>query len=465
MNGIIDTSSNGGNATAPSISSTQKLSPTDLAPAAPALSASTTISSPKTNVPPGDKHQGVPPPPYSVESASLPSLPPYQPPAPAPGSVIDPDMVEDHISFLRTVRAFHHYKRQAMSARDMRRTNFRKLQNQHRDLLCIDLESMLEKYLECIEANSTFFDAICEASEELFESYWPDGTVVQMEDVPPPTPLDMDKVFSTLRQFVRDWSAEGVAERECVYKPILDTLEQCFPNRSEREGVRVLIPGAGLCRLSVELALRGFFAQANEFSYHMLIAGHYIQNHVFESCQHKIYPYSDNTCNLVNRADQFAEVQIPDLCAAEAIDALRDENLSFGQLSMVAGDFTEVYAKPQQRNTWSAVATCFFIDTAHNIIEYLEIIYHLLVPGGFWVNVGPLLYHFADSAEDMSIELSLGEVLTVAQRIGFVLHCPPTFIDTTYTNNQRSMKQLVYRCAFFVLQRPLTSKMEEPEKE
>uniref|UniRef100_A0A0A9ZH63 Uncharacterized protein n=1 Tax=Lygus hesperus TaxID=30085 RepID=A0A0A9ZH63_LYGHE len=54
----------------------------------------------------------------------------------------------------------------------------------------------------------------------------------------------------------------------------------------------------------------------------------------------------------------------------------------------------------------------------------------------------------------MSIELSLGEVLTVAQRIGFELHTPPTFIDTTYTNNQRSMKQMVYRCAFFLLQRP-----------
>ncbi|GET92197.1 hypothetical protein, conserved [Leishmania tarentolae] len=410
----------------------------------------------KSHRAPGDEHQDVAPPPYSMESSIGLSAPLYQPHSPAPGAVINPDMVEDHVSFLRTVRAFHDYKRQALAAREMRCTNFRKLQDQHRDLLCIDLDKILEKYLECIEVNSTFFDAICEASEELFDSYWPEGTTVLMKEVPPPTPLDMNKVFSTLRQFVRDWSAEGVAERDCVYKPILDTLDRCFPNREERDNVRVLIPGAGLCRLSVELALRGFFAQANEFSYHMLIAGHYIQNHVFESCQHKIYPYSDSTCNLVNRADQFAEVQIPDLCASEAIDELRDKGLSFGQLSMVAGDFTEVYAKPHQHKTWSVVATCFFIDTAHNIIEYLVIIYNLLAPGGYWVNVGPLLYHFADSADDMSIELSLGEVLTVAQRIGFVLNGPPSFIDTTYTNNQRSMKQLVYRCAFFVLQRPLT---------
>lgn len=405
--------------------------------------------------PPRDMHQGVPTPPYAA-------------PAPVgdtdnvqnePSGVVDADMIEDHISFLRTVAAFRNYHNQAMSALQMRKRNFEKLQEQHRDLLCIDLESMLKVYQDCIEKNAHFFEAICEASEELFENYWPTGTTVRIQDVPPPTPLDMDKVFSTLRQFVRDWSAEGAPERDCVYKPILDTLESIFPNRSERTRVRVLAPGAGLCRLSVELALRGFFAQANEFSYHMLIAGHYIQNHVYESSQHTIFPYCDNTSNLVNRADQFAEVYIPDLCASEAIDELHAKGLNFGELSMVAGDFTEVYSKPSQHQTWSAVATCFFIDTAHNIVEYLEIIFNLLKPGGVWVNIGPLLYHFADVSDDMSIELSLGELLTVAQRIGFELtSAPPSFVDTTYTNNQRSMKQLVYRCAFFVLRRPLGAK-------
>lgn len=368
----------------------------------------------------------------------------------------DEDIREDHISFMRTVKAFQRYAQQASAARDVRFDHFLKLQRKHQNLLCMDMNDMRDKYTRCIDANSAFFNAICDASAELFDSYWPRGTDVQLKDVPSPTALDMDKVFSTLRQFVRDWSTEGIPERDCVYQPIVRTLEQYFPDLSKRHNVRVLIPGAGLCRLSVELALSGFFAQANEFSYHMLIAGHYIQNHVMQARQHVIYPYSDNTCNLVSRTDQFFEVAIPDLCVSESIDAIQREGRTFGELSMVAGDFTEVYAKPRQRKSWSAVATCFFIDTAHNIIEYLEIIYNLLVPGGYWVNVGPLLYHFADSAEDMSIELSLFEVLSVAERIGFVLCHKPTFIDTTYTNNQRSMKKLVYRCAFFVLRRPLS---------
>ncbi|RNF25635.1 uncharacterized protein Tco025E_02195 [Trypanosoma conorhini] len=376
------------------------------------------------------------------------------------------DMHEDHISFLRTVNAFRSYRSRALGAREMRLNNFMRFHQQHQQTLCLDLDRMFSTYLDCIESNSRFFESICNASTELFDSYWPTGTTVREEDVPGPTPLDIDKVFTTLRQFVRDWSAEGAPERNSVYLPILTTLEASYPDRAARAGVKILVPGAGLCRLSVELALRGFSAQANEFSYHMLIAGHYIQNHVVSSCQHTIYPYVDNTSNLVNREDQFADVHIPDLCPFEAIDNLRaEEQYFFGELSMVAGDFTEVYAREHQRKSWNAVVTCFFIDTAHNIVEYIEIIYNLLVPGGYWVNVGPLLYHFADSSDDVSIELSLGEVLTVAQRIGFVLLRQPEFIDTTYTNNHRSMKQLVYRCAFFTLQRPLTADKEREQQD
>ena len=38
--------------------------------------------------------------------------------------------------------------------------------------------------------------------------------------------------------------------------------------------------------------------------------------------------------------------------------------------------------------------TCFFIDTATNIYEYLETIRELLRPGtGVWINVGPVQWH------------------------------------------------------------------------
>jgi carnosine N-methyltransferase len=37
---------------------------------------------------------------------------------------------------------------------------------------------------------------------------------------------------------------------------------------------------------------------------------------------------------------------------------------------------------------WDCVTTCFFIDTAHNIIEYVERLWQILKPGGVWINFG-----------------------------------------------------------------------------
>ena len=49
-----------------------------------------------------------------------------------------------------------------------------------------------------------------------------------------------------------------------------------------------------------------------------------------------------------------------------------------GMLSMCAGDFVEVYSEPHQAGSFDCVATCFFLDTAHNILQYMQIIKHIL---------------------------------------------------------------------------------------
>lgn len=36
----------------------------------------------------------------------------------------------------------------------------------------------------------------------------------------------------------------------------------------------------------------------------------------------------------------------------------------------------------EHTGVWDAVVTCFFIDTAHNIIEYIEIMSRILKDGG-----------------------------------------------------------------------------------
>jgi carnosine N-methyltransferase len=79
------------------------------------------------------------------------------------------------------------------------------------------------------------------------------------------------------------------------------------------------------------------------------------------------------------------------------------------------------------------VATCFFIDTANNIIAYIKTIFNLLPKGGLWVNLGPLLYHYADVQNEVSIELSWEELKIIILKIGFKI-TEEKEIQATYTS-------------------------------
>lgn len=47
--------------------------------------------------------------------------------------------------------------------------------------------------------------------------------------ITPASTFDMDKLKSTLKQFVRDWSEEGKPERDSCYQPIINEIVKNFP--------------------------------------------------------------------------------------------------------------------------------------------------------------------------------------------------------------------------------------------
>src|SRR5262249_52330175 len=102
---------------------------------------------------------------------------------------------------------------------------------------------------------------------------------------------DMDKARSTIRQFYRDWSAEGAVEREACYGPIFRALDTERARYPDRQPMKVLVPGAGLGRLVYDLCLKGFLSEGNEISYHQLLASSYILNSSQKAGQHTIYPW------------------------------------------------------------------------------------------------------------------------------------------------------------------------------
>jgi len=252
---------------------------------------------------------------------------------------------------------------------------------------------------------------------------------------------DMEKVKSTIRQFVREWSLEGEDERNHCYLPILNELEQRFKDQSSRHNIKVLCPGSGLGRLPFEIAKLGFYSQGNEFSYFMLITSNFILNRSTQIEQYVIYPYIHQTSNVVFDSDQLRGVSIPDIVPSSVL------SVSNAEFSMCAGDFVEVYK--QQKGSWDCVVTCFFIDTAKNIIEYIETIYSILKPGGLWINFGPLQYHFAE-IQEYSLELSLQQLESISKSMGFNFENFKINQPCSYVANKKSMITVMYNNAFWV---------------
>jgi len=259
---------------------------------------------------------------------------------------------------------------------------------------------------------------------------------------------DAEKVRYVLKNAYRDWSAEGLYERTPVYEAIFNALAEALPvdvdvGSPDGEAPRVLVPGCGLGRLVFELAKRGYDAQGNEFSYFMLLFSSFMLNATSVVREFRIHPWMHGRSNHRRAADQWRECAIPDEVPGNA-------KLPPGAaMSMVAGDFVEVYGSPREKGAWDAVVTCFFIDTGHDVVKYLEVVANCLRSGGVWINFGPLLYHWEDYAHEQSVELSMDEVLDVAKLFGLdVQTCE--YRDVDYTSDERSMHRTTYSCAHVV---------------
>ncbi|GAA5947393.1 hypothetical protein JCM3775_004294, partial [Rhodotorula graminis] len=237
-----------------------------------------------------------------------------------------------------------------------------------------------------------------------------------------------------------------------------------------RAHLKVLVPGAGLGRLAWEIARAGYSCQANEFSLHMLVASHFVLNHTAEVGAYALYPYVHSMSNVRSREDLVAPCFVPDVrpdaIARPDTDADGDGggdgdsgsgSGSGAEFSFAAGEFVELYGADEQRAQWDACATCFFVDTARNVVRYLEVIHSLLKPGGLWVNCGPTLWHFEGDRDASSLELTLDDLKAVARRVGFVIS-DEREIETCYTTNPRSTLRHTYRAAFW------TARKVDPEE-
>ena len=183
-----------------------------------------------------------------------------------------------------------------------------------------------------------------------------------------------DSASQVMAHITRDWTKLGRSVRERTYDWCRDKLGRDLNHP-------IMVPGAGLGRLAYDLACNGYSVEANDSSILMASAAHAILQ---KNVQGTLYPFAmDFFTNEVENDWRYKAVRFPDV----DIQDMR------GSLSYTIGDFTETYSTPHVKGRYGGIVTCFFLDTATNIYEYLSIIQNVLRDGGVWVNVGPLQWH------------------------------------------------------------------------
>jgi carnosine N-methyltransferase len=307
------------------------------------------------------------------------------------------------------------------------------------------------------------------------------------------TESQFSKVTSVLKSLARDWSVEGKVERDMAYLPILQSISTFLPlttspnnHHEENDGCanappRICVPGAGVGRLACELAAAGYTVQGNEFSLYMLLASDFVLNSNSNQDQQQqqpatswhISPWLLETRNVHDATDPLRVVHIPDVDPYEMV-AGTNRNNHPADFSMAAGEFCSIYSNDSEATAWDAVVACFFLDTSPVLLRYLEVMHHMLKPGGYLVSFGPLHWHWSGPPMDLqetvaeyrdrfcsnnhitderyldSIDFCWQDVETMLHNVGFEIVQVQRNLPALYTADVRSMLRTEFQCVHLV---------------
>jgi carnosine N-methyltransferase len=323
----------------------------------------------------------------------------------------------------------------------------------------------------------------------------------------------------------RDWSNDGQKERDKAYGPVIRALEDEYLVTAQNESTigqygsqidsiasptgsllsvkstetlaseetitsrRILIPGAGLCRLAFDLHHSdvGFAVEANELSYYHLLAIQWLSQSINEGTKFTLFPWVSQFSNHVRSSRQFEGYNVPEgpvlpqklsyHIGNTGLSLKGSENNGSPSFVITTHDF-HLYREPQYAKSFDVVATVFFVDTAPNIRDYITIINHVLPVGGLWVNNGPLLWNCwengppargegdpedNEAARDRhnlslteenkefngKVELSWEELIYYIEHMGFKVEQKNVTESSGYILDEQSMLHSNYRLGFF----------------
>ncbi|EDR26335.1 hypothetical protein, conserved [Entamoeba dispar SAW760] len=240
-----------------------------------------------------------------------------------------------------------------------------------------------------------------------------------------PNGHQVDMIQNILEQTLREWGSLGESIRNQTFNPLYDIIGT---------GKSILIPGCGLARLPYELQKRGNKCYACECNHFMLMAMNTIST--AKENEFTIVPYINCTSDIIDSSNLKIRHSIPDC----------DPSL-LKEISLSDFDFESYCEKTSIQ--FDVVCTCYFIDTAFDIINYIKSIKSVLKPQGIWVNIGPL--HWVNDCYS-SLHLSLDEVFEIAFQVGFTMIKKEMIQSLNYIPQEYFTCPTTYNPCLFVMQ-------------
>eukprot|EP00450_Noctiluca_scintillans_P027469 CAMPEP_0194536352 /NCGR_PEP_ID=MMETSP0253-20130528/75252_1 /TAXON_ID=2966 /ORGANISM="Noctiluca scintillans" /LENGTH=340 /DNA_ID=CAMNT_0039382265 /DNA_START=41 /DNA_END=1060 /DNA_ORIENTATION=+ len=257
------------------------------------------------------------------------------------------------------------------------------------------------------ETNRAFIEAFIEDIPDLcvpLESYGQQSRCVAevrcLGDCPGPLPPgSYGSMSSILLHLLRDWSTTCDVVKS-TYEPVVALLCKMLP------GGEVLLPGAGLGRLALEIARKGFRVEANDASRLFLTAADFLLN---RAPQLPILPVAHLFSENWSLAEQHREIIVPQ----PSPSSLCPEGMP--PIVLVPGDFRSIYKLGGAgHRKFDAIVTCFFIDTMTDFASTVDTMDGLLGEGGVWINIGPLNWK-----KDAGLKLCWEEVVAAWESLGY----------------------------------------------
>ncbi|KAF3994077.1 hypothetical protein FT663_00097 [Candidozyma haemuli var. vulneris] len=312
------------------------------------------------------------------------------------------------VELLSAIKALDAYSKNSKGY-NARRSKLFKLLSWRQQKMCEEI-GYLQKLKSIdghIEKNQHVMDDVIGCVKQEYGLTFRDFALLDAEKNLPNTSSTNYRVVEALTHFVRDWTPDGAVEREPLMDFVKAELKKVIPENEAAETC-VVIPGSGLGRVAHEVASFMDFGAVYAVEFSGLM--HACNKYVYQANKNhsSIFPYVHSCSNFVKTSSQFREKSLP--------TPQQPSNLH-----ICLDDFRYFTVPNREKYKNIVVVSVFFVDTAENLIDYLDVIGQLTTPSkrnpvknGYWINVGPLKYGTA-----AQVELTAEELQQLRKKIGW----------------------------------------------